>query len=494
MRRSLTLLAVALLLAALAPVAGAAEEPTVTDEVVASQADGTEIAITVFQPAGASATSRVPVVLDSHGWGGSRRTGVDGTVQSLLDGGFGVVSIDQRGHGDSGGQANVQDPELEAQDVKSVIDHVAAKPWVLLDGPGDPRLGAIGGSYGGGYQLMTALTEVRESGRTRFDALAPEITWHDLPESLAPSRVPRTIWNVLLYAVGARNVPPFIHRGFVEGMATNTMPESLAATFHEHSPKAFSDAGIRLDIPVLFGQGTTDNLFPLNEGWKNFERILTPSARARSRFIAYNGGHALPNVLPPGAGTGADACSPGGYRAVSVRFFRHQLLGDGPSLTSSLRYPYSLTTADGSRCVGTRSLAYRQPVEAGDVTTTAGAGPVQYVPLVEGEGTVAGIPRLRGTITTVGLDARVFVGLAVGTSPSNARVVQNNLLPLRRVEPVADEAFRLELPGVVVDLGEGQTLYLVVTTLSDMFVGNGSRTPALVRLMDLVVDVPRPQA
>lgn len=495
MRRPLPLLLAALVLGLLAPTAGASAEPAVTDEVVVSRADGTEIAVTIFQPAGTGPSSRVPVVLDSHGWAGSRRTDVDATVEAFLDAGFGMVSIDQRGHGDSGGQANVQDPALEAQDITSVIDRVAELPWVQLDGPGDPRLGAIGGSYGGGYQLMTALTETWESGRTRFDALAPQITWFDLPESLAPSRVPRTVWNLVLYGAGARNVPPFIHEGFVQGMATNTMTEDLALRFHRHSPRWFVERGVRLDVPALVAQGSTDNLFPLNEGWKNFERTLTPRARAQSRFVAYNGGHALPTVLPPGTGSTVDRCSPkGDFRALTIRFFRHHLKGEGAPVTSELHYPYSLTTADGGRCVGTRSLAYRQPVEAADVTTTVGAGPVQHVPLVEGPGTVAGVPSLQGIANSTGIDSRVFLGLAVGTSPANARVVQHNLLPLRLLHSATNVPFRMELPGVAVDLAEGETLYLVVTPVADMFVGNGSRVPGVVQLSDLLVGVPRPQA
>ena len=57
---------------------------------------------------------------------------------------------------------------------------VAQLPWVKKDRPGDPRLGAIGGSYGGGYQFLGAFEELRLHGRPIFDALAPEITWHDL--------------------------------------------------------------------------------------------------------------------------------------------------------------------------------------------------------------------------------------------------------------------------------------------------------------------------
>ena len=66
--------------------------------------------------------------------------------------------------------------------------------------PGDPVLGAIGGSYGGGYQLVGALSEVRDRGATRFDALVPEITWFSLTESLFPQGVPRTEWAAALTA------------------------------------------------------------------------------------------------------------------------------------------------------------------------------------------------------------------------------------------------------------------------------------------------------
>src|SRR3712207_7113541 len=65
-------------------------------------------------------------------------------------------------------------PERETEDIQAVIDHVADIDWVALDAPGDPVLGAIGGSYGGGYQTMTALDEIHETGHTRFNALRSE--------------------------------------------------------------------------------------------------------------------------------------------------------------------------------------------------------------------------------------------------------------------------------------------------------------------------------
>ena len=45
-------------------------------------------------------------------------------------------------------------PAFEAKDVQWMLDWVATQPGVRLDGPGDPRVGMAGGSYGGGIQLI----------------------------------------------------------------------------------------------------------------------------------------------------------------------------------------------------------------------------------------------------------------------------------------------------------------------------------------------------
>src|SRR5918997_1668175 len=105
---------------------------TKTDVTVTSKKDGTPIVISVYKPDSASATTPVPLILHSHGWGGSPTKGAT-SFQTELNRGYGVVSIDQRGHGDSGGQANVEDPEFEGQDMISVIDHVAGLDWVAKD-------------------------------------------------------------------------------------------------------------------------------------------------------------------------------------------------------------------------------------------------------------------------------------------------------------------------------------------------------------------------
>lgn len=509
LRRTLVIFSVLAVLLPAVPAEAVGPKHSADDATVTNPKDKTQIAITVFKPA-AAADRDVPVIFHSHGWGGSRETAVDGYVKPFLDAGFGVVSIDQRGHGESTGQAHVQDPTKETEDIQAVIDFVAKLGWVKLEKPGDPVLGAVGLSYGGGYQTMTALDEIAETGSTRFDALAPEITWYDLPESLAPQGVVRTAWNVLLYGAGASMVPEHIHQAFVWGSATGQWPDgtlygqpvpgapNLDKIFHAHSPVSFVEKGIHIDVPTLIRQGSSDNLFPLNEGLDNFEETLTPEARRQSYFVAFNGGHALPNAAPRGEpiaaelGTGLDACNKD-FTATTIEFFRRVF--EGNTTRGVLPSRYNMTTVAGDECLRLPSLGSSKPVKidptgTGMLALGAGAGAPLHLPVAEGATTLAGVPTLEGKVTTAALDARVFFGLAVGTTPADATVIQNNLLPLHRMLPGQDEKFEIELPGVVAEVPKGESLFLTVSPVSDMFFGHASRTPGGIVLSDLTLTLP----
>jgi ABC-2 type transport system ATP-binding protein len=491
--------------AALAAPATAAAH-TKEDVTVASKADGTPIVISVYKPDGASAANPRPVILHSHGWGGSR-TSSAGAFRTELDRGYGVVSIDQRGHGDSGGQANVEDPEFEGQDMISVIDHVAGLSWVEKDRntghANDPVLFAMGGSYGGGYQFVAAFTELRDLGYTRLNALAPEITWYDLPQSLAPSKVARTAWVTLLYAAGSPMLPQYVHEAFAYGAATGQWPDgtvpgipNLQDEFFEHGPSGHVAAGRRLNIPVLLGQGLNDNLFNFNEAWKNLELALTPRARSQSFVVGYNGGHALPNVLPLGTAGSGDSCSgDGGFSALRNRFFATVRAGKPTDRLLPAKYSLSTTT---DTCVRTDRVDVRKAFPVGvdaqvtrGTATTTGAGAPQHHEIAEGPLTIAGVPTVDATVTSVGADQRVFFAISVGTSPADATVVHNNTMPLRELLPVVRERRTVELPGIAVEVPEGQNAYLTISPLSDMFFGHGStRTPGVVTLEDMTVNLP----
>ncbi|HYD10078.1 MAG TPA: CocE/NonD family hydrolase [Acidimicrobiales bacterium] len=500
MRRpsALVLAASALAAVTVAVVPDAAAVPTLTHGCVESVPEPgstapVDICWTVFRPEGASPANPVPMLVDSHGWGGSRQS-EEGAFQRELGAGFGVISFDQRGFGESGGQAHVEDPDLEGQDVQRIVDVVAGLDWVAMEAPGDPWLGAMGGSYGGGYQMVGAFTELRDKGMTRFDVLAPEITWFDLRDSLAPSGVVRTAWVTALYAAGI----PFdahtttVHQGFVEGLATGTFPKAMNDFFANNGPAHHVAEGRRLDIPVLIGQGTTDNLFNLNQGLSIYDKALTPEARARSVFVGYNGGHALPNLVPTGTPASGDPCSAalsagGSFGELRLRFFQEELQGAARSLGG--RGLYHVATADG-RCITTDSVRLDWRVPLGSMTTPAAAGLPMAVKVADGPITVVGRSQLDALVTTVLPDARVFFALSIGTSPSDAKVIQNNMLPLRVVDPVNGKLRSIELPAVGVHVPAGQSLFLTVSPLSDMSFGHGSRIPNVITLDDAVLRLP----
>ncbi|HWL64412.1 MAG TPA: alpha/beta fold hydrolase, partial [Actinomycetota bacterium] len=486
---------------------------TIENVTVTNPDDGQTIAITVFKPATAAPEAQVPVIFQSHGWAGTRETdytgdGAQEDIRNFLDAGFGVVSIDQRGHGESGGLAYTQDPTRETEDIKAVIDYTATLDWVRLDGPGDPVLGAIGGSYGGGYQTMTALDEIADEGRTRFNALAPEITWFDLPQSLAPQKVSRTLWNNLLFAVGAQMLPDYVHTGFAWGTATGQWPDGtmygqpapgivpdLDTVFHRNSPVSFVEEGHQIDVPVLIRQGITDSLFPMNEGLNNFNITVSDEAREQSYFIGYHGGHVLPQVWPQGTAEGDDPCSPNGFNALTIDFFSRVF--NGASTDGLLPNRYNFTNVDGETCIGADSIDESRALTvtglAADQTVTpSGNGAPLQIPVAQGPITVTGVPELSGRITSAGLDSRMFFGMSMGTSPQDALLIQNNVMPYREIRAVVDKPFALDLAGIAIEVPEGQTLYLTITPTADAFAANGTRGGGAMAFSGLSLSLPQP--
>jgi pimeloyl-ACP methyl ester carboxylesterase len=477
---------------------------TVTDGCLESvpEPDTTEpvqICYSLFQPAGASRKDPVPLVYQSHGWGGSRWTTAE-EAQRFTDAGYGVLSFDQRGFGESGGHAHVENPDFEGKDVMALVDLVSELPWVVQDGPGDPRIGAIGGSYGGGYQFLMAFEEIRATGKQVVDALVPEITWHDLEESLAPQGVVRTAWAAALSAgsVPSDALPANVYKALVEGAATGGWPdgsvpgtEDMVTFMEKNGPKWQVGQGARLDVPVLFGQGTTDSLFPLEQALQNFRTALTKRARKQSIFTAYNGGHVLPAVLPSGVDIDSDPCAEelagGDFTDLTLRFLDPVLKGTRRTLTGYGRYHLATPT---DTCITTRSVLPRREVPIGTVATSAAAGAPLATEVAAGPLTVAGGSYLTALATTVGVDARAFYGLAVGTSPADAHLVQNNVLPFKADLPLVGEEVRIDLPAVGVEVPEGESLYLLASPVSDTFAGMGSRTPGAVLLEDVVVHLP----
>jgi ABC-2 type transport system ATP-binding protein len=100
MRSTIAALVTACLMSSMTAAVGAAAEPKIVDPIVVESFDGTPIVATLMLPAGASRRNRVPVVFQTHGWGGTREQSPGGFTERLLDNGYAVLTWDSRGYGD----------------------------------------------------------------------------------------------------------------------------------------------------------------------------------------------------------------------------------------------------------------------------------------------------------------------------------------------------------------------------------------------------------
>lgn len=464
--------------------------------------DGHKVPVTVYRPLVADADHRVPVLLHSHGWSGSRAT-ADDAFHDFVAAGFGVVSIDMRGHGDARltSEARVHHVDYEIRDVSAVIDYVAALSWAQLDRPGDPRLGALGGSYGGGYQLLAAARD------GRLDAMAPQITWNDLSQSLAPNGVIRSAWIDLLYGAGNAfaRVHPDIHLGFALGATTNGLPDGslpgepdIVGQFAQSSPASYPG---RIAIPTILIQGMPDTLFNFNEAAANYAQIR--AAGAPVKLVTHLGGHILntsgtipvPSPVDLGLQPGEGPSPCGSATDQTVQWFRRHLLADPEARTQP---GVCLALDDGTKVEGNRFPLPGTADLAAEVTDpitlvpgVPGVTAERTVVTVEDETVLAGIPRLEGTVQTLHPDAIVFWWLkAHDAATGQDRLVDAQVTPQRIGGLASKQGFDLDLAGVGTRLRPGDTLSLVVSTSSEQFLHNGARLPGVVTFDGLTLHLP----
>jgi putative CocE/NonD family hydrolase len=123
---------------------------TIADEAV-EMSDGVWIRLDITLPTGAP-TTRVPTALTITGYGkSSPLIGAlgGGPSTDLVAHGYAVVTMDDRGTGNSGGQWDSWGPRTQ-QDYREVLDWITYQPW------SDGRIGLTGGSYMGITSLFAA--------------------------------------------------------------------------------------------------------------------------------------------------------------------------------------------------------------------------------------------------------------------------------------------------------------------------------------------------
>ncbi|MDV9187317.1 alpha/beta fold hydrolase [Streptomyces sp. SR27] len=245
---------------------------------------------------------RRPAVLLGHGFGGSKDD-VRAQAEQLARDGYAVLTWSARGFGASTGRIGLNDPAYEVEDARKLIDWLADRPEVLLDKPGDPRVGVTGASYGGAISLLAAGHD------PRVDAIAPQITYWNLADALFPNGVFKKLWAGIFFSAGDR---PAAGAGTGAGagaaapgaadacgrftpelcalyqrVAVSGKPDAAArALLEARSPSA---VGARIKVPALLVQGQSDSLFTLAQSDAMARALTANGAPVAVDWIS--GGH-----------------------------------------------------------------------------------------------------------------------------------------------------------------------------------------------------------
>jgi ABC-2 type transport system ATP-binding protein len=252
-------------------------------DVTVTSFDGTPIVAHWFPNPNLAPGQRAPLVLNGPGWAqAGANDPTKGVVRALLDQGYNVLTWDPRGFGQSGGLATIDGADVEGRDTMALIDWAALQPVVQLDAPGDPRVGMVGGSYGGGIQYSTASID------PRLDALVPVVGWHSLTTSLYKDDTFKQGWNTLLYgSAAAKGLDPHIRSAYASASATGVISPEDLAWFASRGP---GDAALaKIKTPTLIMGGTIDTLFGLDEDVKIYQRLKANGIPVKMAWVC--GGH-----------------------------------------------------------------------------------------------------------------------------------------------------------------------------------------------------------
>jgi ABC-2 type transport system ATP-binding protein len=347
----------------------------------------------LYTPPGASKDHPLPAVLTTNGFGGSKDD-QQAMATALADHGYIVLSYSGLGFGGSGCKIELDDPDWDGKAGSQLVSFLggtkAAKDGttidsVLLDGPGDPRLGMIGGSYGGQIQYAVAGQD------PRVDTIVPIITWNDLAYSLTPNNtdlrsgvtsdtpgVAKYQWASLFTTVGIADgvqgaqqdpnrvittCPNFDDRvcpGVIEAGITGQPSATTLGLLRHASVASYLD---RIKIPTLLLQGQADTLFNLNEAIATYDGLRAQGTPVKMVWQSW--GHSNSTPAPGELGQGAGGYAPSDANGLTAEgrvvqeWFDHYLAGDpaAPSLDFTYFRDWVPYTGEATPAYG-RAAAY----------------------------------------------------------------------------------------------------------------------------------------
>ncbi|MFJ8438591.1 alpha/beta fold hydrolase [Kitasatospora griseola] len=360
--------AVVALLAGGGAVVAVAGEPAVVhrEDRFLEVSEGVRIDTSFFTGSG---SGRRPAILLAHGFGGSKESERQ-RAEELARAGYAVLTWSARGFGRSSGQIGLNQPEREVADVSRLVDWLAQRPEVQLDGEGDPRVGVTGASYGGAVSLLAAGYD------RRIDAIAPQITWWNLADALFPQAaqgssaadgVFKKLWAGIFFTTGsasglgeagpARPAEGPVGCGrfrdelcaMYNRVAAAGRPDADAVkVLEQSSPSAVAD---RIKVPTLVIQGQQDSLFPLDQG----DRI--------AKAVAANGAPVAVDWFGAGHDGGQESSTRSDARVTA--WFDHYLKGEGTSTGPAFRV---------TRTGGVDSTGFQAVLRGADADSYPGLG------------------------------------------------------------------------------------------------------------------------
>jgi ABC-2 type transport system ATP-binding protein len=500
-----TFLTTVILVAALAATASA------RDGYVTSF-DGTKIVYSFFPDPSLKAGQRAPTVMFGPGYSSGRSNSSDATVQALLAAGYNVLTWDPRGFGDSTGDVELDSPNYEARDVSALISRIAQQPEAQLDKPGDPRLGMVGASYGGGIQLTSAEID------PRIDVIAPQIAWNSLISALDKSNTAKGGWGSLLTVLGAEGSTtggllgglegqpagahvtdmqdPRIYQAFQDGLTTGEFTPADQAFFTSAGPAPLLS---RIHIPVLLMEGTDDTLFTLHEAITNYRTLQAQHVPVQMLWFC---GSLSDN---PGVAHGQCLTPKGPDPQITLHFELRWLARYLKRDTSVNTGPGFTWISDG----GVEHTTPSYPPAAGTPVTASGSGVLPLVPGdTSGELIVAsraanainvplstpaagtellGEPNLTLTYsgTATNFDSRIYAQIL---SNANGLVLGNQVTPVPVTLDGATHTLSLPLEGVAADASPGSTYTLQITDGTSVYFA--ARNAGVVTLSHIGLSVP----
>lgn len=208
-------------------------EHLVEAEIIRYQSfDSLEIPAVYYKPHQASPENPVPGLVWVHGGpGGQSRTGYSSLIQYLVNHGYAVLAVNNRGSSGYGKTFHKMDDKKHGEE--DLQDIIYGKKWLQeQDYIAHDKIGVIGGSYGG-YMTMAAMT------------FAPE-----------EFEVGVNIFGVTNWLRTLKSIPPYweaARKALYEELGDPNTADSVA--LYNKSPLFFAD---QVKNPVIVLQGAND--------------------------------------------------------------------------------------------------------------------------------------------------------------------------------------------------------------------------------------------